>query len=128
VAAARAEIEGRHACDSGEFRETDRLRPAGFAELAGFTTSLGRGNVRQRKGLRADSRQSQESQHPPTASAPPLDPEGLPYTACPACGNGLFWKDALPPEGPDRACEACHPPPADPWRHACAVPVTGGTP
>jgi hypothetical protein len=34
-------------------------------------------------------------------SAPPLDSEGLPFTACPACGGGLFWKPAdLPPEGP----------------------------
>jgi hypothetical protein len=38
---------------------------------------------------------------PTPASAPPLDPEGLPFTTRPACGGGLLWKDAaLPPEGP----------------------------
>jgi hypothetical protein len=55
---------------------------------------------------------------------PPLDPEGLPFTACPACGAGLFWKDAAQPfEGPGWACEACHPAPAEGWRHAVAVPT-----
>jgi hypothetical protein len=57
-------------------------------------------------------------------TAPPLDPEGLPFAACPACGGGVFWKPAsLPFEGPGWACEACHPPPAEGWRHAVAVPV-----
>jgi hypothetical protein len=62
---------------------------------------------------------------PPTDPVePPLDGEGLPCAACPACGGGLFWKDpALTPEGPGWRCEACHPPPPDLWRHACAVPV-----
>jgi hypothetical protein len=58
------------------------------------------------------------------APAPPLDPEGLPCGPCPTCANGRFWKDArLPCEGPGWRCEACHPPPPDLWRHACAVPV-----
>jgi hypothetical protein len=38
----------------------------------------------------------------------------------------MHWKDArLRPEGPGWRCEACHPPPADMWRHAAAVPVAG---
>jgi hypothetical protein len=62
---------------------------------------------------------------PPTdPAASPLDPEGLPFAACPACGGGLFWKPAdLPPEGPGWRCEACNPPPAEGWRHAVAVPM-----
>jgi hypothetical protein len=61
-----------------------------------------------------------------TFDAPPLDGEGLPFAACPACRGGLFWKPAaLPFEGPGWACEACHPPPLDMWRHAVAVPVKG---
>jgi hypothetical protein len=61
-------------------------------------------------------------------SAAPLDGQGQPFAACPACGGGLFWKPAaLPFEGPGWACVACTPPPTDLWRHACAVPV-GGAP
>ena len=56
----------------------------------------------------------------------PLDPEGLPFTACRACGGGDWWKPAAQPfEGPGWACAACTPPPAEMWRHACAVPVGG---
>jgi hypothetical protein len=67
---------------------------------------------------------SHMSHAPALEAAPPLDPEGLPFTACPACGGGLFWKPADQPcEGPGWRCEACHPPPPDLWRHACAVPV-----
>jgi hypothetical protein len=54
----------------------------------------------------------------------PLDPEGLPFATCPACGGGLWWKDAsLPLAGTGWACDACDPPPAGLWRHAVAVPV-----
>jgi hypothetical protein len=54
----------------------------------------------------------------------PLDPEGLPFAACPACGGGLRWKDAdMPPEGPGWACATCSPSPADLWRLVVAVPV-----
>jgi hypothetical protein len=50
---------------------------------------------------------------PPAAeSAIPLDPEGLPFAACPACGGGDWWKPAaLPPAGPGWACATCTPPP-----------------
>lgn len=66
----------------------------------------------------------------PTAEAAiPLDPEGLPFTACRACEGGDWWKPAsLPFEGPGWACASCEPPPADMWRHACAVPVTPSRP
>jgi hypothetical protein len=63
---------------------------------------------------------------PAFATAPPLDAEGLPFAACPACGGGLYWKPAtLPFAGPGWRCEACNPPPAEGWRHAVAVPVAG---
>ena len=78
--------------------------PAEFAEFAGFAT-------------------------PPGADAEtPLDPEGLPFTACRACGGGDWWKPAAQPfEGAGWACAACTPPGDGLLRHACAVPV-GGTP
>ena len=76
------------------------------------------------------------SRTPPTAEAAiPLDPEGLPFTACPSCGRGDWWKPAAQPfEGQGWACAACSPPPAEMWRHACAVkaqpsrPLTGNLP
>jgi hypothetical protein len=110
--------------EAGPERAPDHTR-AGFAGFAGIRRAEGRENACQHRGLRLDSQDSQDSQHPPTAqSAPPLDPEGLPFAACPTCGGCLWWKDAsLPLAGPGWACDACDPPPADLWRHACAVPV-----
>ena len=61
---------------------------------------------------------------PPGAYAEtPLDPEGLPFAACPACGAGDWWKPAAQPfAGPGWACAACTPPGNRLLRHACAVP------
>jgi hypothetical protein len=96
VAAARAEIEGRP-------RATSAIRAIPSPP---------------------SSTNSTNSTPPTPAAAPQLDSEGLPFAACHVCGGGLFWKPAsLPFAGPGWACEACHPPPADLWRHACAVPV-----
>lgn len=58
----------------------------------------------------------------------PLDPEGLPVSACPACGGGAWWKPASQPfTGRGWACTTCTPPHPEMWRHACAVPL-GGAP
>jgi hypothetical protein len=96
VAAARAEIEGR----SRAIRATRAIPPP------------------------PNSTNSTNSTPPALETAPPLDPEGLPFAPCPACGAGVFWKPAsLPFEGPGWACEACHPAPAEGWRHAVAVPT-----
>ena len=67
---------------------------------------------------------------PPGADAEtPLDPEGLPFAACPACGGGAWWKPAaMPPEGPGWTCAGCIPSPAEMWRHACALPCGPGRP
>ena len=91
--AALAEIEAAPAAKPPD-------RAGQFAEFAGFAT-------------------------PAAAIAEtPLDPEGLPFAACAACGGRAFWKPAaLPPEGAGWACAGCAPPPAEMWRHACAVPA-----
>lgn len=67
---------------------------------------------------------------PPKAAgtAIPLDPHGLPFTACSACGGGDWWKLAsMPFAGPGWACAACTPPGDALLRHACAVPVQMAT-
>lgn len=74
----------------------------------------------------SNSTNSTNSMAPGAEAAIPLDPEGLPFTAFRACGGGDWWKPAAQPiEGPGWACAACTPPPAEMWRHACAVSVGG---
>jgi hypothetical protein len=151
-ALARAQAAGLRLClrpDGGVRVEADAPPPAEvLADLRRWRDDIARMLAAQDRQPEADNGDDPERQalaayygEPPRArpyrptdpdplrggvlvSAPPLDAEGLPFAACPACGGGLFWKPAdLPPEGPGWRCEACHPPPAEGWRHACAVPT-----
>ena len=101
--AALAEIEAATPANSANSANPHSGEAGQFAGFAGFAT-------------------------PPDAAAEiPLDPEGLPFTPCPGCGDGNFWKPAdLPPEGAGWRCTTCTPPPAALLRHACALPL-GGT-
>jgi hypothetical protein len=130
VTAARAEIEGRPPANSANSANPPRGPAGQFAGFAGFATpDAPEANPGPGRAPAGFAGFAGFATPPALETAPPLDPEGLPFAACPACGGGVFWKPAsLPFEGPGWACEACHPPPAEGWRHACAVPVAGGTP
>jgi hypothetical protein len=133
VAAALAEIEGRPSASApppGATRATRATQAPGTAPRVAQVANVARPPAAKAETVPAPCRTSRTGRTPPAlATAPLLDPEGLPFAACPACGNNTFWKPAsLPFEGPGWLCETCNPPPADLWRHAVAVPVAGGTP